>query len=623
MLAVILALAVLMRFRGYAGFSFSNDELSALYRMRFHTFTDLVDKGFYVDGHPGGVQVFLWLWIKLFGTSEASLRFPFVIAGILSVLFSYLIARRWFGRASGLLVASAMAFLEFPLIYSQIARPYGSGVFLVLLMVYAWTRLLFGPEAPRNRKFPKAALYALATAACMYNHYFSFLMAVIVGATGLFYIRRKDIPYYLGAGAVAIVLFLPHIYITLNHLSIGGVGLWLGKPDVLWLFRHVFFIFNSSWIALPASLLISAYFFVKFHKQIIVSRFAAISMVWFLLPFLIGFFYSRLVNPVLQDSVLIFSFPFLLIALFAIAGDDIRHSFPIILAVFLAVGVFSTVVEKKYYYSRHFGAFKEVAHTLAGWQNTYGADSLTVAVCVNNPYYLDYYLKRDDTKIAYAITDCYGRDGLLSVNKVVQTCTKPYFAYAWVKPASPMITDIIRAVFPYVISSTNYHGLSEITLFSRIKPQALGDALPYKVDGEVYSDTTLSADFASHFDSKLFCTAPSSFRFDSLLEYGPVYAMTIEEAGDPSFVRASIRVYGGDGVTGAHLVIAAETIEGVSIQWEASEFEMFAGPAGWYNVVHTFKIPANMQKDAILNIYVWNPGKKVLHIDDLQVGLYH
>ena len=622
MLAVILAIAALMRFWGYASFSFSNDELSALYRLRFHTFTDLVDKGFYVDGHPGGVQVFLWFWIKLFGTSEASLRFPFVIAGILSVLFAYLIAHRWFGRASGLLVASAMAFLEFPLLYSQIARPYGSGVFLVLLMVYAWTRLLFSPQTQKRRKLPAAALYALATAACMYNHYFSFLMAIIIGATGLFYIRRNDVLYYLGAGATAIVLFLPHVYITLNHLSIGGVGTWLGKPDTDWLFRHIFFIFNYSWIVLLATVLVSTYFFVNFHKQIRRNRFVVISLVWFILPFLIGFFYSRLVSAVLMDSVLIFSFPFLLMALFAAAGDNIRKPFQIILAVFLAIGVFSTVVEKRYYHSQHFGEFKGVAHTLANWHKTYGADSLTVAVCVNHPYYLDYYLERDDTKIAYALTNCEGRDGLVEMNKIVQKCTGPYFAYAWLKPASPMIADIIRAVYPYVITSNNYNGLSEVTLFSKIKPLVLGEAQPYKVDKESYSNATIAAEFASRCDSTLFCSAPSSFRFDSLMEYGPIYTILIAEPA-PSFVRASIRVYGGDGISGAHLVISAETETHETIRWESSEFELFTGPAGWYGVIHTFSIPANLPIDAKLNIYVWNPGKKILHIDDLKVELYH
>ena len=61
------------------GFSYSNDELSALSRVRFDSFAQLVRDGFYVDGHPGGIQVFLFYWVKLFGMSEWAVRLPFAL----------------------------------------------------------------------------------------------------------------------------------------------------------------------------------------------------------------------------------------------------------------------------------------------------------------------------------------------------------------------------------------------------------------------------------------------------------------------------------------------------------------------------------------------------------------
>jgi hypothetical protein len=70
---------------GIWDFSFTNDELSAVGRLRFDTFSELIEKGINVDGHPAGVQVFLWLWIKVFGISEISLRAPFILIGIASI----------------------------------------------------------------------------------------------------------------------------------------------------------------------------------------------------------------------------------------------------------------------------------------------------------------------------------------------------------------------------------------------------------------------------------------------------------------------------------------------------------------------------------------------------------
>jgi hypothetical protein len=153
LIIAIMAAAAILRFINFAGFSLSNDELSALVRVQFNTFRELVDNGFFVDGHPGGIQVFLFYWVKLFGESEASLRFPFVIMGVAAVWFSWLTAKLWFGKTSALFVAACMALLQFPILYSQIARPYGSGLFFAMLTAYFWTRLIFYFDTNSRRKY--------------------------------------------------------------------------------------------------------------------------------------------------------------------------------------------------------------------------------------------------------------------------------------------------------------------------------------------------------------------------------------------------------------------------------------------------------------------------------------
>ena len=298
-------------------FSYSNDELSALSRVRFDSFAQLVRDGFYVDGHPGGIQVFLYYWVKLVGMGEWAVRLPFALLGGVGIWFTIKTFARWFGPLAGLLSGAFIAFLSFPLVYSQIARPYGAGLAFAMIMVWFWTRLVFD-EKP---KFSIALSYALATAACMYNHYFSFLLALIVGITGLFYLRKEKIAYYIGAGLAAVLMFSPHIYITLNHLGIGGVGLWLAKPEAWWPVDHLYYIFNESWIVIGLLLVLLVIQVLTFDKKSGLWRFRMFSLIFFILPFLVGFFYSRMVNPVLQHSVLIFSFPFLLGFLFSFSGN--------------------------------------------------------------------------------------------------------------------------------------------------------------------------------------------------------------------------------------------------------------------------------------------------------------
>ncbi|MBI9039541.1 MAG: hypothetical protein JEY97_15540 [Bacteroidales bacterium] len=71
MLAVIIINATILRFYKYSSFSLSNDELSALHRLQFDSFGEMIEKGVKLnDVHPAGVQTFLFFRTKLFGFSE-------------------------------------------------------------------------------------------------------------------------------------------------------------------------------------------------------------------------------------------------------------------------------------------------------------------------------------------------------------------------------------------------------------------------------------------------------------------------------------------------------------------------------------------------------------------------
>src|SRR5689334_7241702 len=143
LLLLILAVAALLRFHHLGQISFSNDELSALTRARFDSFHELVEKGIKVDGHPALVQTMTWYIIHHFNDDVFTIRFLFAVSGILSVLFVFLLGRKWFGKACSLLSAAGLAVLQFPLLYSQTARPYSIGLMFTLAMAYAWTLLLF------------------------------------------------------------------------------------------------------------------------------------------------------------------------------------------------------------------------------------------------------------------------------------------------------------------------------------------------------------------------------------------------------------------------------------------------------------------------------------------------
>jgi len=628
-LGIILVVAGILRFWQYSSFSLSNDELSAINRLRFNTFGELVKGGFYVDGHPGGIQVFLWYWSKWFGNSAASLRFPFVVFGILSVLFSYLVARKFMGPVAGLFTAASLSFLEFSLLYSQIARPYGSGLFFCLLMVFFWQRVVFSQERGSVKTWPAMfdfAGYTIATALCMYNHYFSFLLAIIVGFSGFFFLRKSQVFFFILSGLLAVLLFQPHLNITMNHLSYKGVGLWLGMPGPFWLADHINYIFNDSFFMAVVFVLVSILLTWK-GKRVSTSRWVPWMILgWFLLPVATGFVYSIWVNPVLQHSVLFFSFPFLIMLLFIAAGAEFGKFQQVLLAAFLVSGIFGTFVVNKYYQKQHFGEFKGVAEATRAWELQYNADSITKVVVANSPYYLDYYFERSGYVSRFDMYDIRNEKDMLEAGRLVKESKRPYFLYAWTKPAPEGIEDIIRSRFPVIEKSIHFGTLSGITLFGRHKEVEFepGMELRELCRGTMNFDTARDDKAGKGNKRSSFFSPPNCLHLDSTLEFGSGFRKELDAFRKEGtiLIVAKAMVNPASVPCEALLVVSVETNDGKAIRWESAVIDRFAVPNSWNRVFHSLYLLGKECKGATLKVYVWNKGKRILLVDDMEYEVY-
>ncbi len=97
------------------------------------------------DFHPPLYYLDLWMWAKVLGTSEISLRLPSVFYGIGTIIVTYLIARGIFkdkNKKYALLPPLLLAIAPLHIYYSQEARMYSLGIFLVSLTVLVFTKIL-------------------------------------------------------------------------------------------------------------------------------------------------------------------------------------------------------------------------------------------------------------------------------------------------------------------------------------------------------------------------------------------------------------------------------------------------------------------------------------------------
>jgi 4-amino-4-deoxy-L-arabinose transferase-like glycosyltransferase len=171
------------------------------------------------------------------GESEIPLRLSSALAGILAIPAVYLVGRRLFGYAEGLIGAGLTAALWQPLYYSQYARAYSWSLFLSALAVYYWLGLLADVRAGRPMQRRSAALYVLFGLAAIYNHYLAALMqawqapallAAVLAERGDLRQRAKEwAGVYLAYG----LGFLPWLPQFIGQTQRTGLHSWIREPS--------------------------------------------------------------------------------------------------------------------------------------------------------------------------------------------------------------------------------------------------------------------------------------------------------------------------------------------------------------------------------------------------------
>ena len=223
LLLAILLLATALRFYCLDAQSFWNDEGNSA-RIAERPL-DLILEGAAGDIHPPGYYLLLHYWRALFGQSEFALRSLSVVAGLVVVVFTYLLGHHLFGKATGLMAAFLAAISPFAIYYSQEARMYALLAALSVASTYSLIRLLQKPDSFRKTWF---LAYVLTSAAGLYTHYaFPFILLVNNSIFGLWWLivarrtrhRWRWLLLWAGAQVAIIALYLPWLPIALGSVT--------------------------------------------------------------------------------------------------------------------------------------------------------------------------------------------------------------------------------------------------------------------------------------------------------------------------------------------------------------------------------------------------------------------
>ncbi len=466
----LMLLAAVLRFWRYTEIPYTHDEISALVRL-FPTLGETIRTGVIaLDTHPPGVQVFEWLWTRLFGMEEAAVKLPFTLLSLGALVLLFRFAMAWTGAVPALLLTALMATLQYSVMYGQIARPYAFGLFTTALLADQLTRYL---ALGRRRALVGIAVAAVLSA---YTHHFALLLAFLMGGSGLLLLRPGQRKPYLWMVGIVLLLYLPNVPIFIGQLGLGGLGGWLPRPDRWWLADHAWWIAHTSWwLAAPLGLLALFAITRLVQRRNVPGNSLVLLFTWGLLPIAIGIGYSLWREPVVQHSMLLFSFPYLALALLSgMRGVPSRMALPLV-AVICVLSVGTLIGTRQHYTVFYTSKYDAMVDGAIRW--TQGNAGETLVLLDAPPEVLDFHLRQrglgmDDVPHVRLLDDSFtpGRLDTLLANSRAQRVF-----YGQSNGASAERIARIQLHFPHLVQRIDMAEGQVFVLHREPVPEAISD----------------------------------------------------------------------------------------------------------------------------------------------------
>ena len=152
----------------------------------------------YQQGAPIGFLLLQKAAVTLAGPSEYALRLVPFLAGIGTLLFGWLLARRWLGPEGGLVALGLLAVCDPLVSYSAEAKQYGLDTLASVVLLWAATRVL-----QERRRNDLVLLACLGSVLIWFSHPSVFVLAGVFAMLVVRAVRDSDRGAILGLAAVA------------------------------------------------------------------------------------------------------------------------------------------------------------------------------------------------------------------------------------------------------------------------------------------------------------------------------------------------------------------------------------------------------------------------------------
>lgn len=602
--------AIVTRFYDYFSLPLMHDEFSALFRARFDNFSDLIEHGVKVDGHPPLVQLYYYFMVNNVGESPWVLKLPFTVMGVASVYLLYRITKEEFSETAALISSSILCVSELGIMYSHLARPYASGLFFVL--VFYWQLLKISKDN-RDKYYINSSLFVISGTLAAYNHHFSLLAIAIIGIMGVFTIQKSHRFKHILLCAIIAFTYLPNLPVFFAQLKLGGIGQWLSPPDIYFLPDFVGFILNYNvlfYLTIGILMFLSIIVFRERDKSF---KTALKHLTIFFSALVIGIIYSIKINPVLQFSVLIFFVPFLIIPITALIRELPFKFNMIIVFGILSIGTFSLISTRGYYQYNYTSPYLSILSDCRDAQ----IDETTPALIHSHYRITNYYLSSDTRPIHFRWSTSFKNED--EFDQYLQTCVQNsnQFYFGAMSDVKPEFFTRIIHYYPHIQWQRNYFGATTY-LFTKGKPKlnmvatkdfdsiSKGKWNNYKGENSIEQQSNVRYQLKN----QEWCLGTESL-LSPLLKH------------NNQFLDAKVDVYLEH--YSAEVVLVLVIIDGnENVQYKASSTKTFLNKDRRFPVHLTAAIKLSdikLSEQMKVKTYIWNPSKSNSIIDNYSLSL--
>lgn len=567
-----------------------------------------MDRGVKLDGHPAFVHVLLYIWSGIFGISEFATRIPFVLAGIAGSIYFYYFIKDFVNQKAALLSFAAITVSQLFVLYSQIARPYSMGFFLVAAFAFYWFRLINKPD---DKKYIIG--FIIFGISGIISHYFASMSISIMLTLGLIFLNKNNYKPYLLSSLGICVLFIPHINITIYQIFTGVKDvIWIPAPTEQFIYDFFLFMANGSYsglyliLSFPIIALLSAKTNFKQWRIYLLP-------ILFFLPYYIAYQYSLSNTSVLQFSVLIFSSPFLIAFVFSFFSKKSNSKLICLLSIFIiGVGLFTLIHKREFYNKRAFADFRGVSNNVSQWTKKIGSENVIQFSNSNNPTYLDFYYDQDSNQVNFEISQFVNPSLLKEARDIIENSKTEFAMISFANvPVPDEVYELVKQKYPERTKQFVQFN-SDVSLFkkSNYKREKL-----FESKAEIAANWNVNRNLI---DTSTYFSEPNSFHIKPTGEYSFSFNDTVKNifksnnslvAKGRAFIKTSQKVL---------IVISIERNK-KNVYWRGMEIQNYRTEGDWFQFLHVFRKEDQIKDTDLVKIYIWNPEKADFYIDDFEL----